>query len=94
MPIFLIVASGDIVAFIHGADGKKMKDVINVLLFEYFFYPIHNLDNKRSSKKGITEPKRWDFQQEHFSYWRHNSSNKATKWWNRLDYFIISLKTV
>ena len=30
MPIFLIVASGDIVAFIHGADGKKMKDVIKV----------------------------------------------------------------
>jgi len=28
MPIFLIVASGDIVAFIHGADGKKMKDII------------------------------------------------------------------
>ena len=27
MPIFLIIALGNIVDFIHGADGKKMKEV-------------------------------------------------------------------
>lgn len=31
MPVFLLVSAGDIVAFVHGADGKKMKEVTNIL---------------------------------------------------------------
>lgn len=27
MPVFLLVAAGEIIAFIHGADGKQMKEV-------------------------------------------------------------------
>lgn len=29
MPVFLLVAAGNIVAFVHGADGKKMKEVMH-----------------------------------------------------------------
>ena len=29
MPVFLLVASGNIVAYVHGADGKQMKEVNN-----------------------------------------------------------------
>ena len=28
MPTFLVVAAGDIVAFVHGANGKRMKEVV------------------------------------------------------------------
>ena len=28
MPIFLFLAEGDLVAFVHGADGRKMREVI------------------------------------------------------------------
>ena len=27
MPTFLVLAAGDIVAFVHGANGKRMKEV-------------------------------------------------------------------
>ena len=30
MPVFLLVSAGNIVAFVHGADGKKMKEVIDI----------------------------------------------------------------
>ena len=30
MPVFLLVSAGDIVAYVHGADGKKMKEVKNI----------------------------------------------------------------
>ena len=30
MPVFLLSASGNIVAFVHGADGKKMKEVRDI----------------------------------------------------------------
>ena len=29
MPVFLFVAAGNIVAFVHGSDGKKMKEVMH-----------------------------------------------------------------
>ena len=29
MPIFLFLAEGDLVAFVHGADGRRMREVIN-----------------------------------------------------------------
>ena len=28
MPIFLFLAEGDLVAFVHGADGRRMREVI------------------------------------------------------------------
>ena len=28
MPTFLVLAAGDIVAFVHGANGKRMKEVV------------------------------------------------------------------
>ena len=28
MPIFLFLAEGELVAFVHGADGRKMREVI------------------------------------------------------------------
>ena len=30
MPVFLLVSAGNIVAFVHGADGKKMKEVRDI----------------------------------------------------------------
>lgn len=30
MPVFLLVSAGDIVAYVHGADGKQMKEVRNI----------------------------------------------------------------